>query len=106
MAQLDKRPTLDFGSGHDLVTPEWEPRPGICADSDAPTGDSVSLCPSPAHARSLSLSLSEINKKIALTKQSHYYKKTKHITNILPDLLPEQVDETPTPSLETFFAVT
>ena len=46
----------DFGSGHDLVVREFEPRIRLCADSSEPGacfGFSLSL--------SLSLSLSEIN---------------------------------------------
>ena len=33
VAQLVKRPTLDFGSGHDLVVCEFEPHVGHCADT-------------------------------------------------------------------------
>ena len=36
MAQLVGRPTLDFGSGHDLVIHEFEPHLGLCADSSEP----------------------------------------------------------------------
>ena len=51
----------DFGSGHDLVVREFEPRVGLCADSSAPGACfrfcvSLSLCPSPAHALCLSVS--------------------------------------------------
>ena len=54
----------DFGSGHDLAVPEFEPCTRLCADSLEPGARfgfcvSLSLCPSPAHA--LSLSLSKIN---------------------------------------------
>ena len=49
VAQLVKRPTLDFGSGHDLMAHEIEPHVGLCADSEEPAWDSLSL--------SLSLSL-------------------------------------------------
>ena len=61
----------DFGSGHDLTAHEFEPRVGPCADSSEPGACfrvcvSLSLCPSPAHA--LSLSLSKVNK---------YFKKLK-----------------------------
>ena len=46
-----KRPTLDFGSGHDLLVRGIEPLVGLCADSVEAAWDSVSssLCPSPAH---------------------------------------------------------
>ena len=55
----------DFGSGPDLAVHEFEPRVGLCADRSEPGacfrfGVSLSLCPSPAHA--LSLSISKINK--------------------------------------------
>ena len=51
--------TSDVGSGHDLTAHEFEPRVGLCTDSLEPGdcfgfGVSVSLCPSPAHALSLS----------------------------------------------------
>ena len=63
MAQLVKGPTLDFGSGHDLTIHELNPTSGsvLTAWSLEPVSDSVSpsLCPSPAHA--LSLSLSKLN---------------------------------------------
>ena len=52
----------DFGSGHDLTVREFGPASGsvLTAQSLEPVSDSVSpsLCPSPAHA----LSLSKINK--------------------------------------------
>ena len=32
MAQSVERPTLDFGSGHDLMVSEFEPRVGLCTD--------------------------------------------------------------------------
>ena len=69
MAQSVKRPTPDFGSGHDLLVCEIEPRVGLCADSTEPAW--VSLSPSlyallpRACKLSLSLSLSlslKINK--------------------------------------------
>ena len=55
----------DFGSGHDLTVCEFEPHIGLCADSLEPGTcfgfcASLSLCPSPAHA--LSLSVSKVNK--------------------------------------------
>ena len=65
VAQSVKRPTLDFGSGHDLTVREFKPRIGLCTHSEEPALDplSPSLCPSPACILlSLSLSLSKINK--------------------------------------------
>ena len=63
MAHLVKHPTLDVGSGHDLMVCELEPRVGLCADTAEPVWDSLflslSLCPSLAHARSHSLSISQ-----------------------------------------------
>ena len=60
MAQSVKCPALDFGSGHDLKVREFEPHVGLPTDSMEPAWDSLSpsLCPSPAHAHSLSLVLS------------------------------------------------
>ena len=51
----------DLGSGHDLAVCEFQPRIGLCADSSEPGARfgfcvSLSLCPSPTHALSLSLS--------------------------------------------------
>ena len=56
---VGKHPTLDFGSGHDLMIREFESHVGLCADSKEPAWDSLSLslplfCS--ACARSLSLS--------------------------------------------------
>ena len=64
-----------FGSGQDLTVCEFEPCVGLCADSSEPGACfgfwvSLSLCPSPAHARTLSLSKIKINlkkKQIRLT---------------------------------------
>ena len=42
MAQLVKHPTLDFGSGHDLMVGELEPHIRLCADSEEPAWDSLS----------------------------------------------------------------
>ena len=55
----------DFDSGHDLTVREFEPRVGLWADGSEPGACfrfcvSLSLCPSPVHA--LSLSVSKINK--------------------------------------------
>ena len=78
MAQSVERPTLaqvtisrsvssSPGSGSVLTAQsrEFEPRVGLCADSSEPGARfgfcvSLSLCPSPVHA--LSLSVSKINK--------------------------------------------
>ena len=51
----------DFGSGHDLTVHEFKPCIGLCVDSSEPEACfgfcvSISLCPVPAHALSLSLS--------------------------------------------------
>ena len=49
----------NFGSSHDLLVHEFEPRVRLCADSSEPRARfcvSLSLCPSPVHALSLSLS--------------------------------------------------
>ena len=48
--------TLDFGSGHDLMVCEIEPRVRLCAEHGACLGFtlSLSLCPTLAHALSLS----------------------------------------------------
>ena len=56
----------DFGSGHDLTVRGFEPRVELCADSSEPGACfrfcvSLSLCSSPVHA--LSLSVSKINKR-------------------------------------------
>ena len=42
-AQSNKRPTLDLGSGHDLLVCEHEPLIRLCADSAEPAWDSLSL---------------------------------------------------------------
>ena len=55
MVQLVKRPTLDFGSGHDPTVVRSRTAVRLCADSAQPIWDSLSL--------SLSLSRSlKINK--------------------------------------------
>ena len=43
MAQLVKRLTLDFSSGHDLMVREFQPHVRLCADSAEPVWDSLSL---------------------------------------------------------------
>ena len=65
MAQLVKRPTLDFGSGHDLMVGEFKPCVRLCADSVEPAWDSLSpsLCPSTAHSLSLSLKVNKLKQK-------------------------------------------
>ena len=61
VGQWVKRPTLDFGSGHDVTVGGFEPRVRPCAGGLEPAWDSVSLslslsAPPPlAHARSLTL---------------------------------------------------
>ena len=61
VAQSVKQPTLDFGSGHDLMVHEFEPRTGLWAGSMELAWDSFppSLCPSPA----LSLTVDKETKK-------------------------------------------
>ena len=58
----------DFGSGLDLVVRGFKPHVELCADSSEPGACfgfcvSLSLCSSPTHVLSLSLSLSKINIK-------------------------------------------
>ena len=54
MAQLVKHPTLDFGSGHDLVVQEFELHIGLHADSAEPAWDILAL---------LSLKINRLKKK-------------------------------------------
>ena len=63
VAQSVKHSTLDFSSGHHLTVREFKPCSGPCADSVEPASDSLSplslslslsFCPSPTHALSLS----------------------------------------------------
>ena len=63
-AQLVKRLTLDFSSGHDLAFCDIELHPGLHADGTGPAWDSLSLslCLSPEHAHDFFLSLSLSNK--------------------------------------------
>ena len=42
MAQSVERPSLDFGSGHDLKVREFKAHTGLCADSMEPAWDSLS----------------------------------------------------------------
>ena len=61
VSQSVKHLTLDFGSGHDLMVREFEPRIGLCTDSMEPAWDSLSLplsLPLPMLVLALSLSLS------------------------------------------------
>ena len=55
VAQLVKRLTLGFGSGHNLTVREFKPCVGLCADSSEPAWDSLS----PLLSARLSLSLSQ-----------------------------------------------
>ena len=59
MAQSVKRPTLGFGSGHDLTVREFDLRVGLCADSWEPAWDSLSLSLSAPPPLALSVSLSQ-----------------------------------------------
>ena len=54
MAQWVKRPTLDFGSGHDLTVHGMEPHIELHADSAEPTWDSLAPSLSAPLPRSLS----------------------------------------------------
>ena len=54
VAQSVKHPTLGFGSGHDLMVHEFGPCIGLCADSEEPAWDSLSLSPSPSPTHALS----------------------------------------------------
>ena len=64
MSQSVKHPTLNFGSGHDLMVFEIEPHGGLCADIVGPAWDSLSPSVSaPPCSCSLALFLSlKINK--------------------------------------------
>ena len=42
VVQSVKRPTLDFGSGHDFIAHEIKPCVGLCTDSTEPGWDSLS----------------------------------------------------------------
>ena len=74
MAQLVKRLTLGFRSGHDLT----ESRIGLYSNSVEPTWDSVflvSLCPSPtvlSESLSLSIKLKKISKYVQVCLIKHY----------------------------------
>ena len=58
MAQRVKRPTLDFGSGHDLTVHRIQPSVRLHADNTEPAWDSLSPSLFPYSA----LSFSKINK--------------------------------------------
>ena len=72
MAQSVEHPPLDFGSGHDLMVHEIEPRGGACAEGPEPAWDSLSLsvCLSSTCTLCLCLSL-----KINIKKTQNYLKK-------------------------------
>ena len=59
MAQLLKRPTLDFGSGHDLMVCEFEPALGSGLTAGSLPGI-VSLYLSPACSLSLRINKNKI----------------------------------------------
>ena len=62
MARRVERPTLDFGSGHDLTVREFESHVGLCADSAEPACDSVSLSlPSPPPNNQVNKSIDKVN---------------------------------------------
>ena len=73
-AQSVKRPTLHFGSGHDLTVGETEPCVGLCPDSTEPAWDSLPVCLSVCLSLYLSSpplpSLSKINKQKGSTRKS------------------------------------
>ena len=56
VAQSAKHPTLDFGSGHDLIVREFEPHIRLCTDGAEPAWDSLSLSLSAPPLLALSLS--------------------------------------------------
>ena len=61
MAQSVKHPTLDLGSGHDLMVHEIESQVVLCTDSIEPAWDSLSpslSVPLSMHSLSLFFSLS------------------------------------------------
>ena len=60
VAQSGKCPTLDFGSGHDLMVCGIVSCVGLCNDSTEPAWDSLSPLSAPPPA--FVLSLSKINK--------------------------------------------
>ena len=68
MAQLVKRPTLDFTLGVDVTVREFEPRIRLCAESVEPAWDSLS--PSLSAPTLLALLSKQVNlKKIFLKRK-------------------------------------
>ena len=59
VAQSVKCLTLNFGSGHDLTGHEFKPCVGLCADSEKPAWDSLSLSAPPQLVHALCLSQSK-----------------------------------------------
>ena len=57
VAQLVKRPTLDFSSGHDLIVRGFGHCTGFCVDSAEPAWDSHSLCPASPTPLAISLKI-------------------------------------------------
>ena len=68
MAQSVKRPTLDFGSGHDLTVPELQPLVELCADSEEAAWNSLFLSLS-LSAPSLLMGALSHNKLINIKKK-------------------------------------
>ena len=63
-AQSVKRPTFDFGSGHDITVRELEPHVGLHAVRVEPAWDSLSLPLSGPPLFVLSLSVNKLKKKL------------------------------------------
>ena len=61
-AKSVKCPTLDFGSGRDLMVREIKPPAGLCADSVEPVWESLSAPAPLKHDRSFVLALSKQTK--------------------------------------------
>ena len=61
VAQSIERPTLGFGSGHDLMVRGSEPHFGLCTDSEEPAWDTLSPSLSAPPPLTLASSLSKIN---------------------------------------------
>ena len=80
MAQLVKHLALDFSSGHDLTVCKIEPHVWLCADSEEPAWDSLSLSTPPLLVLSLSLSfkLNKQQKKFKVLKSDKFFLE-KHI---------------------------
>ena len=81
MAQLVKHPTLNFGSGHDLMVHEFEPCVGLCDGNAEPAWDSLSPSLSAPPLLSFSLSLSQ--------NQQTLFKKENRIGRKLPNAIYE-----------------